>query len=762
MSGLFKFIAVGVLILCLLTVGWAYKLDQDIQERLKAGWFPEPVSLFSEPETMETGLLLAPEGLLTQLRSWGYQTADTGTALLEKQYQILDESQCAEQVDSPFLQDTTSCVFVRTEKDPDVSREREDTAVIGFSGSAGGPGKISVVYGGYHRDGRLQERTQFQFPPRLFAQFSVEEPILRKLLDLGEVPLQCLQAVTSAEDSEFLQHGGVSLTGLVRATLRNLMSGRYAQGGSTITQQLVKNYFLTPEKTLKRKITELLMAGLLESRVAKDEILKNYLNVVYMGQSGSFQVIGFSSAADHYINKEITRLNLPECALLAAIINSPGRFNPETHPEAARERRDWVLKKMLELGHIDTPDYERATTTPLPTRPKRQLSEPAPYFAQAVFQELSELQVEIIPGALIFTTLNEAQQELAQSKTAQHVAGLEQKNQKIAKLKAEGKNLEASLISVHVPTGRIQALVGGRRFVRSQFNRVLSGNRQVGSIMKPFVVLAALLNPPVENLNPLTVLSDQSFKHRYEGQVWAPTNYDRKFRGDVPLYVALKDSLNVPIAKLGIDTGLENIIEVATDAGVQSEMKPFPALTLGAFEIRPIEVAQSFSTIASLGIYRRIHTVQKVLVPDSAGSRSYSVENEHVNDPDVRWPATTTSVLVGMMKETLVSGTAASAVKWGYTQPAAGKTGTTSDTRDAWFVGFTPDQLVVTWAGYDDNTSSGLTGASGALPLWLEFMLKNPTHRPPRDFDWPEGTVKKAVPAETAGAVGAELIFVGD
>lgn len=716
---LIKITGITLGILFLIFVIWLIQLDRSIQSRLKGGWFEAPIELYSQSESLVPKQAISIEELNMWLKSWGLQETTPGEITLPGQFQKLDELECAAKVDSPFLENTINCLFFRLEDGRNY--------LVSFSAES----EISLVFAG----DPLSERTKVSLPPRLYAQFYKDIPVLRGFVKVGDVPLQCIQAITAVEDSKFLEHSGVSWTGLIRAALRNLVKGRIAQGGSTITQQLVKNYFLTPERTIKRKFIEMFMALLLEARVSKDQILESYMNVIYMGQSGPFQVIGLKSASDYYFGRSLGSLQLHQCALLAAIINSPGRFNPFTQPDNAIKRREKVLNRMVEVGFLDQEAADLAKTKALPTRPVERLSEPAAYYTQAVFRELEKLGIDSSDGLKVFTSLNESAQEFAQKLTQQHVEKIEGAYKSIKEIKDTGKNLEAALISVDIKTGAILALVGGRHYSKTQFNRVLDGNRQVGSIMKPFVYLAALENRD-ENGNPYepqTILQDTKFTHKYEGQEWTPKNYEKATLGEVPLYYALKNSLNIPTAKLGLAVGLENIIDVAKRAGITSEMKPFPSLTLGAFEIRPIEIAQSYQAIANFGLQKKLHSIQRI--EDMDGGVIYEQDTE----PELNFAPTNVGVLVSMMQQTLDSGTARLARLRNFNRTAAGKTGTTSDTKDAWFAGFTPNTLTVTWTGYDDNTPSGLTGASGALPLWIEFMKSFELKYPESDFNWPQG-----------------------
>ncbi|OFZ18430.1 MAG: hypothetical protein A2Z20_04420 [Bdellovibrionales bacterium RBG_16_40_8] len=725
-----KVISIVVLVLLLGLGVWLFRLNSTMQERISHGWFRPPVEIYSRGELIRVREQLGFGQLTMLLEKLHFRERVEDQTLLPNDYALLDFRQCAEALGEPFTGQISHCVFLRTPESSFGAQRSSRTILIGFDESS------TVV--GIFAGTPLKAVEQVELMPQLFAQFYDGEPILRKIIKIGDVPLECLQAVTAIEDSQFLEHKGVSITGLARAFLRNLLAGRFAQGGSTITQQLIKNYFLTPEKTLRRKISELAMAPLLEMNLDKDEILETYLNVIYMGQRGPFQVIGFASASEYYFNKRLDKLELPECALLAAVVNSPGRYSPYAHPDRAKSRRNLVLDRMVETNMITPAQAIKAKKFPLVLVNETRLTEPAPYYTQAIFREIGKLGISSESGLRIFTALDVSAQDMAQKKVLAHVLKLEKNNTKIAAIKASGKDLQASIIVVDTKSGEVIALVGGRQFVKTQYNRVLDAHRQVGSVMKPFVYLTALegRDENGDPYTPLTMVDDLRFVYKYEGQSWSPQNYDKGYHGSVPIFYALKNSLNASTANVGIQVGLKNIVDVAKRAGITSEIQPFPSLTLGAFEIYPWEVAESTLTIARMG--ERIPLTFLRSVEDLSGKQIFLAEtkSERVFAPQ------TVAVLVGMMKQTLRTGTARMSKILGFKYPAAGKTGTTSDTKDTWFIGFTPYILTVTWTGYDDNTPTNLTGASGALPLWVDFMKDFTAKYQPDDFAWPEGVAK--------------------
>jgi membrane peptidoglycan carboxypeptidase len=466
-----------------------------------------------------------------------------------------------------------------------------------------------------------------------------------------------------------------------------------------------------------------MLAVMLESQIGKDQILEMYLNVIYMGQSGPYQVRGFGSAADYYFDKPISQLNLPECALMGAMINSPGRYSPFDKAERARDRRNLVLKKMREENMISESEMTQAESAALPRRANENRRAPAPYFVMSAIKEFQSWDVGGENGARIYTTLDPDAQVLMVNGINKVIAAVEKRVRKPSK-----QPLQVAAITVDLSSADVLALTGGRDFRTTQYNRAVDSRRQIGSIVKPFVYWTAL-----KDHDPMTVVRDEPFEWKVHKQVWKPKNYEKGNEGDVPYFYALTRSLNVPAAKVGQEVGLDNIADVIKKSGISAEVPRLPSLTLGAFELSAWEVAQGYTTLARFGNGDHIHTVIKV--EDAHGEVLF----ERKPSADLQLPPVPSAVLVGMMKNVFEIGTAQAARAWGLTGPFAGKTGTTSDTKDAWFAGFNGRILTVVWVGYDDNTPMGLTGASAALPVWTEITKAQQAIFQPTDFVWPSG-----------------------
>jgi penicillin-binding protein 1B len=585
--------------------------------------------------------------------------------------------------------------------------------------------------------------------PPLLASFYDDQAEERRPVVLDELPEHVVRAVLAAEDDGFFTHPGVSPTGIARALWVNLRGGELQQGGSTITQQVVKNVYLSSQRTLTRKAKEAVIAVALEARYGKRKILEAYLNEIYLGASGPTNLIGLGSAARAYFGKDAAELSLAEAATLAGMIQAPADYSPVGHPDRAFERRNWVLQRMGELGWLEPGQVQAAQREPVRVDPQRVRTRPmAPYFADAAQDEarerfgLDELGGE---GYLLFATLRWRDQRQAEAAVAQGLGGLEKGWERRRRTK---RPLQAALISVDPRDGAVLAWVGGRDYSRSQFDRVTQAHRQVGSAFKPVVYAAAFSEGAA---TPATLFKDSPITVRFGTASWRPQNYDRAFHGWVTARMALERSLNVPTVRLALQVGMHRVIDLARDLGFSGDLEPMPALALGAFEATPLEMAQVYATLAAEGLRPTIHGLAAVL----------DREGEPVTGDDLPAPRRVLApqaayVVTSVLQGVVAHGTAAAARAQGVDGPLAGKTGTTNDRRDSWFAGYSPDRATIVWVGYDDNSATQLSGARAALPIWSRFTAAvRPAGGYP-DFAPPAGMMKVTVDP-TTGLLATEF-----
>jgi penicillin-binding protein 1B len=708
-----------VLTLSIMSVAYAiFGFEDELNKKLDAKKFIQSTEYYSKPISFHDGQVFQRSLVLSELQRRNYRERTEAQSLQIHDYKFLSAEKC-----TSYFPHAQAAFANGSELDSCLLFTNGDSSVQALLID-----KKNLIV--------ASEPAVAQFEPELFAQYVGSDPIMQENVSISQIPPNCLNAVMAIEDSDFLEHQGFSWTGLARAFVKNITRGKNAQGGSTITQQLVKNYFLTNEKTYKRKAQELVLAVLLESKYTKDQILELYLNIIYMGQSGPFQLLGFPAAAKHYFQKNISDLNLPECSLLAAILNGPGVYDPYRKAEKTKSRRDLVLKRMKDQNFISETEMNAATSTGLPTQSARLAAETAPYFIDAVRKQMKQLNLPI-EGSKIYTSLDLKAQQIAQESLANHLNKLETTSKNLKANKEKGLSLEGVVLSVDSRTGLIDVAVGGRSYRMTQFNRAVDSQRQVGSIMKPIVYLTALSAEPKDGKSWTAVspIQDELIEYKYDKQKWKPENYSKKYYGKIPLFFALKNSLNASTANLGMQIGLENIISTAQALGLQSKMQAVPALSLGAFEMKPIEVLTAYNTISRFGDKINLSFIASVV--DNEGKSIFQQSTDHQSVVD---PAATAS-LIGMMKHTLISGTAKAVTASGFTRPAAGKTGTTSDYKDVWFAGFTPQRTSLVWVGYDNNKATNLTGGSGAVPVWVALMKELSLNDPEIDFKWPENAV---------------------
>lgn len=584
-----------------------------------------------------------------------------------------------------------------------------------------------------------RELGYLRLDPKLMGMLEKDSSEQRLFLRRDQFPEVLVDALLVTEDRDFYQHDGVSPLAIVRAMVVNLKAGRTVQGGSTLTQQLAKNIFLSSDRTLWRKLREAYMALIIDYRYSKDRILEAYLNEVYLGQSGADAIHGFGLASRLYFGQPLQELRIDQLALLVGMVKGPSYYNPMRYPDRARERRDLVLKLMMEHDILTAQEYQQAVTRPLDVQKTAQIASRQPAYFQQVSIELKQKlgdKFKADSGLRVFTSLD----PVSQSKLEQAI------HDQIPQLaKTAGKDLEAAAIAVDRNSGEIRAMVGGKRTGYDGFNRVLNASRQIGSLVKPAVYLTALAHP--EQYNLATTLEDTPLTLKAgDGSLWTPRNYDREYRGDVPLYQALAKSLNVPVVKLGMQLGLDQVSATLASLGVnRDEIRPVPSMLLGSFSLTPYQVAQMYQTMTNSGKKAPLSALRSVLDLDGNVLYESLPKVSQAVDQQAAWLTTYA------MKQGVQEGTGRYLNAQFSSAALAGKTGTTNDNRDSWFVGVDGREVTTIWLGRDDNQPTKLTGASGALRVYAQYL----TYRIPEKLQlpWPEGITTFGFAKQTQGGL---------
>jgi penicillin-binding protein 1B len=584
-------------------------------------------------------------------------------------------------------------------------------------------------------------------PERLGAVFS-EEYEDRTLVRLEDAPRSLLDAILVTEDRDFHRHSGVSIKRTFGAILATLKGGA-VQGGSTLTQQLVKNLYLTPERTVRRKAAEAAIAILLDARYSKDEILEAYLNEIYLGQRGSIAIKGVGEASRFYFGKQVADLDPAESATIAGMIKAPNAFSPFRSPKRTRERRNLVLGLMLEQGKIDRGAMEAAAASPLVPRSRRLQKIIAPHFVDFVKAQLSEKYGEKMrtESLQIYTTLDVDLQQAGQRAVTEGLALLERRYRRLA-VAARRAALQGALIQLEPQTGAVKVLVGGRDYRLSQFNRVTQAHRQPGSLFKPFVALAAFARRDlVPAVTPATILNDSPItvewgRHR-ESERWTPRNYDGGYRGPMSVRRAVELSINIPTVRAALAADLTTVLAASRAAGISSRMQPYPSVALGAFEISPMEIASAYAVLANGGVRIEPNAIVGVLTSDGQILDRRETPLKQV------LPADTVFLVNSILRGAVDRGTAGGARGGGIRGVLAGKTGTTNDGRDAWFVGFSPRFLATIWVGYDDNRGLNLSGSQAAVPIFADFSRSLPPYLFSENFPVPSDIVTAEIDPDT-------------
>jgi penicillin-binding protein 1B len=680
------------------------KYSKLIDEKLSAGPFPNTSMLFAAPRQVVVGDETTPDEIVSILRRSGYSETTTNRM---GWYKVRpDAVEIFPGVDSYF---------------------RQDAGVIKFEGQ-----KVSKII--FVPDST--ERTVYQLEPELMTNLFDRKREKRRLVKFPDIPKVLVHAIVSIEDKRFFQHAGFDPLRIVKAAYVDVSKGYMAQGSSTLTMQLARNFWLTPDKNWQRKAAETIITLELEQKLSKEEIFEYYANQVDLGRRGSFSIRGVGEASQAYFGKDLRALTLPEAATIAGLIQRPSATNPLRWPERAKARRNVVLSMMRENGYIGDKQYADAFAAPLNVVRGGADSTDAPYFVDLVNDGLLEDFQDYDfqnTSYRVYTTLDmNLQREAAEAVRI----GMQEVDALLKRRKSKNE-AQVALVALDPQTGEIKALIGGRNYGMSQLNRALA-KRQPGSSFKPFVYAAAMntaLQEGAKQFTPASTILDEPTTFWFDSKPYEPNNHNRDYFGTVTVRQALAKSLNIPAVKLAEAVGYDKVVEIARQAGMNLQIQPTPAIALGAYEVTPIEVAGGYTIFANRGVFVKPNWIS--MIRDDTGHAIF--ENKPVKrqvlDPRVAY------LMVSLMEEVLRSGTGAGTRARGFGLPAAGKTGTS---HDGWFAGFTSKLICVVWVGFDDNKELHLEGAQSALPVWTEFMKRAHQYREYRGahaFSAPDGIV---------------------
>jgi len=563
---------------------------------------------------------------------------------------------------------------------------------------------------------------------------------------LSAFPPSVVEAVLAAEDRRFFLHDGIDVVAALRAAATNLRRGGIRQGGSTITQQLARTLFLKDERTWGRKLREVALSFLLEVRYSKPRILEAYLNTIYLGHDGDIAVHGLPAAAQHYLRKDLAALRPEEAAWLAAAISAPNRMVVD-RSSRARTARDGVLQAMSKRGAIEETAAQQAMARPLPSGASR-VPLRAPYFVELTREEIAHRFFLSASGEVqISTTLDPTLQRIAERTVGEGVERIERRRGSALR----GK-VEAALVALEPASGSIRALVGGRHYPDSPFNRAVRAARQPGSLFKPIVYLTAFESGVQDRSGPMTpasVVSDEPLTVQDGSRTWSPRNIDGRALGNVTVRRAVEESRNVPAVRVALNVGLDRIVDMGRRLGIGSPLAAVPSLALGTSEVTLLEITSAYAVLANGGVRATPTTLAAGGVP--AGVQSAETLPPPAQVVSAQSAFLMTHLLRGVMRE----GTGKASARWSLSEVTAGKSGTSDGLRDAWFVGYTPDLAIGVWVGLDDGSTLGLTGSEAALPIWAATMAAAVRRRPPKSFTAPPGVVFVSVNRDTGKAMSS-------
>jgi penicillin-binding protein 1B len=726
-----KLAALGIIALILATIfAFFYiKYSTMIDSRLRGNVLVRTTSIYAAPRSIHVGAGWTLPALKSYLDRIGYVESTKEADSKRGRYLVKGNT-----------------IEIYTSSDAIINRIRQfPNIAVTFTANGRSITKITDL-----DSKRNYDSTQLE--PEMLTAISNEKRQKQKVVSFKDLPQDLVNAILAIEDRQFFEHPGINIRGILRALWRDVGEGETREGGSSITQQLVKNFFLTPERTLKRKLQEMMIALVLETKLSKEQIFQLYANEVYMGQSGSYSINGVGEAASAYFGKDVVNLTLPECAFLAGLIRGPSLYSPYRDLERAKARRNQVLDAMVEAGLLARERAEQAKQVELVVQPKRNaMNGGAPYFVDYLQQQLTtEFATRDLARASyrIYTTVDLELERAADEAVNRQLAELDKIFAKRKKNPVPPGTLQAALVALNAKTGEILAMVGGRDYGQSQLNRAVDAHRQPGSVFKP-IVYAAALNTAYEDsggevITPASLFMDAPETFHYGlGQTYSPENFGKVYSNrNVTLRDGLVHSLNVVTVRVAEKVGYSKVARMAERLGL-ARPQPFPALALGTAEATPLEIARAYTAFANNGILTDARSIRRVTNADGVGITETKPDSRPVLRPQISW------LITNILQDVLERGTAARARRLGLNVKAAGKTGTS---RDGWFAGYTENLVCVVWVGFDDNSELGLEGAKSALPIWVSFMKQALALRPDLggdSFPKPESIVSAEIDPTT-------------
>lgn len=708
------------------------RYSREIDEKLAVGPFRNASRIYAAPHVLALGDAIDRDELVAQLRRSGYSEA-SGNPL--GHYVLRGED-------------------IEIYPGPD-SYFARDGGLIRIAS-----GKVSQIVSLADNSAR----TQYQLEPELVTNLFDRSRQKRRIIRYEDLPKVLIDAVISVEDKRFFNHSGFDPIRIAKAIMVDVSTGKKNEGASTITMQLARGFFLSMEKTWTRKLNELVYTLILEQKLTKQQIFEYYANYVPLGWRGGFNIFGFGEAAQAYLGKDLRDVTLSEAALLAGLIQRPSATNPFLYPDRAKNRRNIVLRLMRDNGYIDDSRLALARNEEIRTVRGNGDSADASFYVDLVNESLQEKfpQLDFTDGGFrVYSTIDlDLQRDAAEAMRI----GLKEVDEAIARRHRKSKDakvpeVQAALVAIDPTTGEIRALVGGRNYGVSQLNRARA-KRQPGSIFKPLVYAAALNTALFDServFTPTSVLVDEPTTFYYDGKSYEPGNFGEKYFGPVTLRTALMKSLNIPTVKLAESVGYDEVVKLARRAGLNMDVRPTPSVSLGAYEVTPIEMAGAYTMFPSGGVATRPNWVRSIRDRFGANVFEHKIERHEVLDPRINY------LMVNLLEDVVRGGTGAGVRSRGFGLPAGGKTGSS---RDGWFAGFTSKLVCVVWVGFDDNRDIKLEGSKSALPIWTEFMKRAHTHREYRNvrgFEPPEGVVSAEVDVATGklGAGRSEVYIAG-